>query len=76
MTVTVSEPNQKSDHAKKRLKMKPQIAKDRQKRARRIENNKRYKTATKSERRPPVRSVDCQYLRIEDALMESGYYDW
>ena len=56
--------------------MKPQIAKDRQKRARRIENNKRYKTATKSERRAPVRSIDCQYLRIEDALMESGYYDW
>ena len=55
--------------------MKPQVAKDRSKRARRIENNKRHKTMVKPNRRSPVRSIDCQYLRIEDALMESGYYD-
>jgi hypothetical protein len=55
--------------------MKPQVAKDRSKRARRIENNKRHKTMVKPNRHSPVRSIDCQYLRIEDALMESGYYD-
>ena len=56
--------------------MKPQISKDRSRRAKRIENNKRHKTRIKQDRRPPVRSIDCQYLRIEDALIESGYYDW
>ena len=56
--------------------MKPQITKDRSRRAKRIENNKRHKTRIKPDRRPPVRSIDCQYLRIEDALIESGYYDW
>lgn len=56
--------------------MKPQLAKDRNKRAKRIETNRKYKSVrTKAERKPPLRSIDCQYFAIEDALMESGYYD-
>ena len=34
-----------------------------------------YHTSNKYERKPPLRSIDCQYLAIEDALMEAGYYD-
>ena len=57
--------------------MKPQQPKDRTKRAKRIETNKRHSKSdrTKAERRPPLRSIDCQYVAMEDALMETGYYD-
>ena len=57
--------------------MKQQQPKDRQKRAKRIENNKRHKEnrGHKPDRLPPRRSIDCQYMAIEDVLMESGYYD-
>lgn len=57
--------------------MKPQQPKDRQKRANRIATNKRYKEnrGQKPDRIPPRRSIDCQYMAIEDVLMESGYYD-
>ena len=56
--------------------MKPQISKDRTSRARRIESKKQHKVHTpKHDRRPPLRSIDCQYAAIEDALLESGYYD-
>ena len=71
----VSEPNHKYA-AERVIVMKPQLAKDRNKRAKRIETNRKYKSVrTKAERKPPLRSIDCQYFAIEDALMESGYYD-
>lgn len=41
-------------------------------------NRKNGPIQPKPDRLPPrqtVRSIDCQYLSIEDALMESGYYD-
>ena len=57
--------------------MKSQQPKDRQKRANRIATNRKHKDGRghKPDRLPPRRSIDCQYLSIEDALMESGYYD-
>ncbi len=56
--------------------MKPQITKDRTKRARRIETKRQHKVHTpKHDRKPPLRSIDCQYMSIEDVLMEQGYYD-
>ena len=57
--------------------MKSQQPKDRQKRANRIANNKKHKEnrGQKPDRLPPRRSIDCQYMAIEDVLMESGYYD-
>ena len=42
-------------------------------------NRKNGPIQPKPDRLPPRhnvrRSIDCQYLSIEDALMESGYYD-
>lgn len=70
-------PNQKQEQRKRSIQVKYQVAKDRTKRAKRLETNKQHKdvTRTKAERRPPLRSIDCQYVAIEDALMEAGYYD-
>ena len=57
--------------------MKPQQPKNRQKRANRIATNKRHKEnrGQKPNRIPPRRSIDCQYITLEDMLMEHGYYD-
>ena len=57
--------------------MKSQQPKDRQKRANRIANNRKHKEnrGSRPDRLPPRRSIDCQYMAIEDVLMESGYYD-
>ena len=57
--------------------MKPQISKDRTKRARRIESKRQHKVASKHDRRPPIRirPVNDDWARMEDALMEGGYYD-
>ena len=69
--------NPKQERRKRSILVKYQAAKDRTKRAKRLETNKQHKTVTrtKSERKPPLRSIDCQYVAIEDALMEAGYYD-
>ena len=58
--------------------MKSQQPKDRQKRANRIANNRKHSKENrgqKPDRLPPRRSIDCQYMAIEDVLMEHGYYD-
>ena len=56
--------------------MKYQQAKDRTKRARRIETKRQHKVGTKPDRRPPLRrAVNDDWTRMEDALMESGFYD-
>jgi len=56
--------------------MKPQISKDRTKRARRIESKKQHKVTPRPDRRPPLRrAVNDTWCNIEDALMEGGYYD-
>ena len=56
--------------------MKPQISKDRTKRARRIETKRQHKVGTKPDRRPPLRrAVNDDWASMEDALMEGGYYD-
>lgn len=56
--------------------MKPQISKDRTKRARRIESKRQHKITPKHDRRPPLRrAVNDNWACIEDTLMEQGYYD-
>ncbi len=56
--------------------MKFQQAKDRTKRARRIETKRQHKVGTKPDRRPPLRrAVNEDWASMEDALMEQGYYD-